>query len=43
METIEFKQTSLRDFLHIIFKRKSQILIFFAVTVCTVVVGTFVM
>jgi polysaccharide chain length determinant protein (PEP-CTERM system associated) len=43
METIEFKQTSLRDFLHIIFKRKSQILIFFAVTVCTVVVGTLVM
>jgi uncharacterized protein involved in exopolysaccharide biosynthesis len=42
METIEFRQSSLRDFLHVIFKRKNQILIFFAVTVCTVVVGTFV-
>jgi len=42
METIEFRQSSLRDFLHIIFKRKNQILLFFAVTVCTVVVGTFV-
>ena len=42
METIEFRQSSLRDFLHVIFKRKNQILIFFAVTVCTVVIGTFV-
>ena len=42
METIEFRQSSLRDFLHIIFKRKSQILLFFVITVCTVVIGTFV-
>ena len=42
METIEYRQSSLRDFLHVIFKRKNQILLFFAVTVCTVVIGTFV-
>ena len=42
METLEFGQSSFRDFLHVIFKRKNQILIFFAVTVCTVVIGTFV-
>jgi uncharacterized protein involved in exopolysaccharide biosynthesis len=42
METIEFRQSSFRDFLHVIFKRKNQILLFFAVTVCTVVIGTFV-
>ncbi len=42
METLEFRQSSLRDFLHVIFKRKNQILLFFAVTVCTVVIGTFV-
>ena len=42
METLEFRQSSLRDFLHVIFKRKKQILLFFAVTVCTVVIGTFV-
>ena len=41
METLEFRQSSLRDFLHVIFKRKNQILLFFAVTVCTVVIGTF--
>ena len=41
METIEIRQSSLRDFLHVIFKRKNQILLFFAVTVCTVVIGTF--
>jgi uncharacterized protein involved in exopolysaccharide biosynthesis len=43
METIEYRQSSLRDFLHVIFKRKHQILLFFAVTVCTVVIGTFMM
>jgi len=43
MEALEFKQSSFRDFLHVIFKRKKQILVFFAVTVCTVVIGTFVM
>ena len=42
METLEFRQSSFRDFLHVIFKRKNQILLFFAVTVCTVVIGTFV-
>ena len=42
METLEFRQSSFRDFLHVIFKRKNQILIFFAVTVLTVVIGTFV-
>jgi len=41
MESLEFRQSSLRDFLHVIFKRKNQILLFFAVTVCTVVIGTF--
>ena len=41
MESLEIRQSSLRDFLHVIFKRKNQILLFFAVTVCTVVIGTF--
>ena len=41
MEPLEIRQSSLRDFLHVIFKRKNQILLFFAVTVCTVVIGTF--
>jgi len=43
MEALEFKRSSFRDFLHVIFKRKKQILLFFAVTVCTVGIGTFVM
>ena len=42
MEALEFKGLSLRDFLHVIFKRKNQILLFFGATVCTVVIGTFV-
>lgn len=42
MEAPEFVRTSLRDFLHVIFKRKSQILLFFLATFCTVVVGTFI-
>lgn len=41
MEALEIRQSSFRDFLHVIFKRKNQILLFFAVTVCTVVIGTF--
>jgi len=41
MESLEFRQSSFREFLHVIFKRKNQILLFFAVTVCTVVIGTF--
>ena len=42
METPEFSRASLRDFLHILFKRKSQILVFFFATFCTVAIGTFV-
>ena len=42
METIEFKQWSLRDILYVIFKRKYQILSVFAVIACTVIIGTFV-
>jgi uncharacterized protein involved in exopolysaccharide biosynthesis len=37
----ELPRTSLRDFLRILFKRKTQILIFFFVTFFTVAVGTF--
>jgi uncharacterized protein involved in exopolysaccharide biosynthesis len=33
--------TSLRDFLHVIFKRKTQIILFFFITVCSVAVITF--
>ena len=40
MDTPERTQASLRDFLHILFKRKIQILLFFFATVCTVAVGT---
>lgn len=40
MDTPEITKTSLRDFLHIVFKRKLQILLFFFATVCTVAVGT---
>ncbi len=39
---LEISKTSLRDFLHVLFKRKIQILLFFVVTVCTVVIGTYV-
>lgn len=35
-------RTSTRDFLHLVFKRKIQILLFFGITVCTVAVGSFV-
>ena len=42
MEKLELRQSSLRDFLHVIFKRKFQILLFFVVTVCVVTVGTFI-
>ena len=41
MELLESKQFSLRDFFHVLFKRKNQILLFFLATVCTVVIGTF--
>jgi uncharacterized protein involved in exopolysaccharide biosynthesis len=36
MGTSEFPRTSLRDFLRVLFKRKTQILLFFAVTFVTV-------
>ena len=42
MGTSELPRTSLRDFLRVLFKRKTQILLFFAVTFITVAVGTFV-
>ncbi len=42
METPEFPRASLRDFLHILFKRKTQILLFFLATFCTVAIGTFI-
>jgi uncharacterized protein involved in exopolysaccharide biosynthesis len=44
METgnAEFPRTSLRDFLRVLFKRKTQILLFFAVTFMTVAVATFI-
>jgi uncharacterized protein involved in exopolysaccharide biosynthesis len=42
MEAPEFVRSSLRDFLHVIFKRKTQILLFFLATFCTVAVGTFI-
>lgn len=41
MGTGEFPRTSLRDFLRILFKRKTQILIFFFATFITVAVATF--
>ena len=40
MET-ETKRTTLRDFLYIIFKRKTRILFFFCATVCIVAIITF--
>ena len=42
MEAPEFSRASLRDFLHVLFKRKTQILVFFFATFCTVAIGTFV-
>ncbi len=42
METHEPNRASLRDFLHVLFKRKVQILLFFFVTFLTVAVGTLV-
>jgi uncharacterized protein involved in exopolysaccharide biosynthesis len=41
MEIQETSKTSLRDFLYVLFKRKSVILLFFFATVCTVAIGTF--
>ena len=43
MGTNELPRTSLRDFLRILFKRKTQILLFFAATFLTVAIGTFMM
>jgi len=42
MGTSEFPRASLRDFLHVLFKRKVQILLFFLVTFFTVAVGTLI-
>ena len=42
METLEYRRSSLRDFLHVIFKRKKHILLFFVVTNLAVAVLTFV-
>jgi len=42
MDTPNFVRASLRDFLNVIFKRKVEILLFFGVTVCTVVIATLV-
>ena len=42
METPEFSRASLRDFLRILFKRKTQILLFFLATFSTVAIGTFI-
>ena len=32
MESLEYSRSSLRDFLHVIFKHKKQILLFFVIT-----------
>lgn len=41
---IQFEpRSSLRDFLHVLFKHKTQILLFFFAAVCSVTVGTFMM
>ncbi len=42
MRSTEPARTSSRDFLRVLFKRKTQIVLFFAVTFVTVAVGTFV-
>ncbi len=41
MDATQTTRSSLRDFLNVVFKRKSQILLFFFATVLTVSVGTF--
>ncbi len=41
MQTFETKQSSLRDFLNVIFKRKVQMVLFFIVAVSMVAVATF--
>ena len=40
MDTPGTTQASLRDFLHVLFKRKIHIPLFFGATVCTVAIGT---
>lgn len=40
MVASEHNKVSMRDFLHPVFKRKYQVLVFFLATVCTVVVGS---
>ncbi|MCP3951307.1 MAG: GumC family protein [Desulfobacterales bacterium] len=41
MDSFEHKQSSVRDFIHVIFKRKIQIQIVFIVTVCIAIGATF--
>jgi uncharacterized protein involved in exopolysaccharide biosynthesis len=43
MDQPAFTTASLRDFLNVLFKRKAHVLLFFAATVATVTVGTFLM
>jgi len=43
MDTQETSKTSLRDFLSVLFKRKTLILLFFFATVVTVAIGTFLL
>jgi uncharacterized protein involved in exopolysaccharide biosynthesis len=43
MESNQKTGPSLRDILYICFKRKSQIIVFFLTTFCTVAIGTFLM
>lgn len=40
MDALQTTRASLRDFLHVVFKRKTQILLFFATIVLTVAIGT---
>ncbi len=41
MDTENFPSMSFRDILHVVFKRKIQILLFFSLTVFTVAIGTY--
>jgi len=41
MDTLEFRQMSLRNFFHVIFKRKNQMLLFFLVLTLSVAIVTF--
>lgn len=43
MEELRYSKLSLRDYFHVIFKRKNQILLFFIVLTCSVIAVTFAM